>query len=70
MAPRHPLAEYVSAVRTRVEIMSSGQARREAETWIDWAVARVEHLNPLNAPPRLPDIPEPRADDLRPILGH
>ncbi|MGW0033966.1 hypothetical protein ACWDXD_29635 [Streptomyces sp. NPDC003314] len=64
------LAEYVSAVHTRVEIMPSGQARSEAETWIDWAAGRVEHLNPLNTLPRLPDIPEPRADDLRPFLGH
>ncbi|WP_223837666.1 hypothetical protein [Streptomyces venezuelae] len=64
------LTEYVSAVRTRVETMPPGQARREAETWIDWAAARVERLDPLNTPPRLPDIPEPRADDLRPFLGH
>ncbi|WP_306324426.1 hypothetical protein [Streptomyces venezuelae] len=64
------LAEYVSAVRTRVETMPPGQARTEAEAWIDWAAARVERLNPLSTPPRLPDIPEPRADDLRPFLGH
>ncbi|MFE7517638.1 hypothetical protein ACFU8I_41385 [Streptomyces sp. NPDC057540] len=25
---------------------------------------------PADTPPRLPDIPEPRADDLRPFLGH
>ncbi|WP_097955722.1 MULTISPECIES: hypothetical protein [Streptomyces] len=64
------LTEYVSAVRTRVETMPPGQARREAETWIDWAAARVERLDPLDTPPRLPDIPEPGADDLRPFLGH
>lgn len=50
--------------------MPPGQARSEAETWIDWAAARVERLDPLKSPPRLPDIPEPRADDLRPFLGH
>lgn len=64
------LAEYVSAVRTRVDAMPSGQARSEAEAWIDWAAARVERLDPLNTPPRLPDIPEARSDDLRPFLGH
>ncbi|MFC8172067.1 hypothetical protein [Streptomyces sp. NPDC057325] len=64
------LTEYVSAVRTRVEAMPPGQARAQAEAWIDWATARVERLDPLNTPPRLPDIPEPRADDLRPFLGH
>ncbi|MFC9591083.1 hypothetical protein ACFTUC_15020 [Streptomyces sp. NPDC056944] len=64
------LAEYVSAVRTRVDAMPPGQTRTEAETCIDWAAARVERLDPLNTPPRLPDIPEPRADDLRPFFGH
>ncbi|MEU9999277.1 hypothetical protein [Streptomyces sp. NPDC050848] len=64
------LTEYVRAVRTRIETMPPGQARSEAETWIDWAAARVERLDPLKSPPRLPDIPEPRADDLRPFLGH
>ncbi|WP_326590913.1 hypothetical protein [Streptomyces brevispora] len=63
------LAEYASAVRTRVEAMPPGQARTEAEAWIDWAAARVERLDPLKTPPRLPNIPEPRADDLRPFLG-
>ncbi len=33
------LTEYVSAVRTRVETMPPGQARSEAEAWIDWAAA-------------------------------
>ncbi|MET7504593.1 hypothetical protein [Streptomyces microflavus] len=64
------LAEYVSAVRTRVDAMPTGQARSDAEAWINWAAARVELLDPLNTPARLPDIPEPRADDLRPFLGH
>ncbi|MEU3656581.1 hypothetical protein AB0E67_27975 [Streptomyces sp. NPDC032161] len=64
------LTEYVNAVRTRVETMPPGQTRTEAEAWIDWAAARVERLDPLNTPPRLPDIPEPRPDDLKPFLGH
>ncbi|MFC8585259.1 hypothetical protein ACFUGD_12005 [Streptomyces sp. NPDC057217] len=63
------LAEYVSAVRSRVEAMPPGQTRTEAEAWIDWAATHVDRLDPLNTPPRLPDIPEPRADDLRPFLG-
>lgn len=57
------LTEYVSAVRTRVEASPVGQARTEAEAWIDWAAARVERLDPLNTPPRLLT----RADDLRPF---
>lgn len=64
------LTEYLSAVRTRVEAMTPGQTRTEAEAWISWAASTVERLDPLHTPPRLPDIPEPRADDLRPFLGH
>ncbi|WP_328505981.1 hypothetical protein [Streptomyces sp. NBC_00391] len=60
----------MSALRTRVKAMPPDQARTEAEAWIDWAAARVERLDPLNTQPRLPDIPEPRADDLRPFLGY
>ncbi|WP_329009124.1 hypothetical protein [Streptomyces sp. NBC_01601] len=47
-----------------------GQTRTEAEAWITWAVATAERLDQLNTPPRMPDIPEPRADDLKPFLGH
>ncbi|MFI8236336.1 hypothetical protein ACIF83_03590 [Streptomyces sp. NPDC085866] len=63
------LTEYLSAVRTRVEAMTPGQTRTEAEVWISWAASTVERLDPLHTPPRLPDIPEPRADDLRPFLA-
>ncbi|WP_282697216.1 hypothetical protein [Streptomyces sp. CC208A] len=64
------LTEYVNAVRTRVDAMPPGRTRTEAEAWISWAAATVERLDPLSSPPRLPDVPEPRADDLRPFLGH
>ncbi|SED95274.1 hypothetical protein SAMN05216533_1012 [Streptomyces sp. Ag109_O5-10] len=64
------LTQYVSTVRTRVEAMPPGQARTDAEEWISWAAATVERLDPLNTPPRLPDIPKPQADDLKPFLGH
>jgi hypothetical protein len=63
------LTEYLSAVRTRVEAMPLGQTRTEAEAWISWAAATVERLDPLSTPPRLPEIPEPRAEDLKPFLG-
>ncbi|MFJ2171194.1 hypothetical protein [Streptomyces griseofuscus] len=64
------LTEYMSAIRTRVEAMPPGQTRTEAEEWISWAAATVERLDPLNTPPQLPDVPNPRADDLKPFLGH
>ncbi|MDT0399263.1 MULTISPECIES: hypothetical protein [Streptomyces] len=59
-----------TAVRTGVEDMPPGQARTDAEEWISWAAATVERLDPLNTPPRLPDIPKSHADDLKPFLGH
>ncbi|WP_432065771.1 hypothetical protein [Streptomyces sp. C10-9-1] len=57
------------AVRTRVENVPPRQARAPSEAWIDWAAATVERLDPLSML-RLPGIPEPRADDLTPFLGH
>ncbi|MEW2416716.1 hypothetical protein AB0953_23725 [Streptomyces sp. NPDC046866] len=59
----------MSAVRAHVEAVPPGQARTEAEAWTRWAAASVERLDPLSTPPRLRDIPEPRADDLKPFLG-
>ncbi|WP_393062378.1 hypothetical protein [Streptomyces sp. LN549] len=50
--------------------MPSGQTRTEAEAWIICAEATTERLDPLNTPLRMPLIPEPRADDLKPFLGH
>ncbi|GGX27663.1 hypothetical protein GCM10010383_67910 [Streptomyces lomondensis] len=64
------MTEDVSTVRTRVESMPPGQTRTGSEAWIDWAAANEERLDPLSTPPRPPDIPEPRADDLKPFLRH
>ncbi|WP_240351569.1 hypothetical protein [Streptomyces olivoreticuli] len=65
MATRDPLAEYLSAARRQVETLPDGQAKDEAEAWVSWADTHVERLN---TPPRLPKVPEPRAEDLEPFL--
>ncbi|MEV4923221.1 hypothetical protein [Streptomyces roseoverticillatus] len=62
------LSEYLDVVRLRTETLPDGQAKDEAEAWITWAGAYLEDLNPLNTPPRLPNVPEPRAEDLKPFL--
>lgn len=49
--------------------MPQGQPRAEGDPRIDWTAATVKRLGPLSTPPRLPDIPEPRADNLKPFLG-
>ncbi|WP_241748549.1 nucleolar 14 family protein [Streptomyces sp. M3] len=64
------LTEYVTAARTRIETMPPGRTRTEAEAWINWAEATAERLDPLNTPLRMPIIPEPQANDLKPFLGH
>ncbi|MFE9970252.1 hypothetical protein ACFYRD_05690 [Streptomyces hirsutus] len=62
------MAEYVSALRLHTESLPTGPARDEAEAWIAWAESHVQRLNPLNGSPLLPEIPEPRAEDLKPFM--
>jgi hypothetical protein len=40
----------------------------EAEAWSAWAESHVQRLKPLNVSPLLPDIPEPRTEDLHPFM--
>lgn len=41
---------------------------RPDKAWISWAAATIQRRDQLSSPPRLPDIPEQRADDLQ-IVG-
>ncbi|MEU6396195.1 hypothetical protein ABZ867_04260 [Streptomyces cinnamoneus] len=62
------LAEYIDALRLHTKNLPTGTERDGAEAWIAWASGHVQRLDPLNGTLRLPDIPEPRADDLQPFL--
>lgn len=62
------LAEYVSALRLQAESLPTGPARDEADAWIVWAESHVRRLNPLSGSPLLPEITEPRAEDLKPFM--
>jgi hypothetical protein len=62
------LADYLSAVRLQVEKPAAGQAEDDAEAWTTWVEGHLQRLKPLNTPPRLPKIPEPRSEDLKPFL--
>lgn len=54
------LSDYVTAVRAQVEALPTGQEKTRAD-------AHLQRLNPLGRTPQLPDVPEPRPDDLRPF---
>ncbi|MFD9007629.1 hypothetical protein [Streptomyces sp. NPDC059552] len=62
------LTEYIDALRVHAAALPAGPEREGAEAWIAWADGHVRRLNPLNGTPGLPDIPEPRAHDLKPFL--
>jgi hypothetical protein len=62
------LSKYVAAVRAQVKALPTGQEKTRAEAWLEFADAHLERLNPLSRTPQLPDVPDPRPDDLRPFL--
>lgn len=62
------LTEYVDTLRLHAATLPTGPERDGAEAWIAWADNHARRLNPLNGTLHLPDIPEPRADDLKPFL--
>ncbi|MGW6945980.1 hypothetical protein [Streptomyces xanthophaeus] len=62
------LTEYIDALRVHAAALPAGPEREGAEAWIAWADGHVRRLNPLNGTLDLPDIPETRADDLKPFL--
>lgn len=41
----------------------------EAAEWIAWVRGFVTRLNPLSHPARMPEVAEPRPDELKPFLG-
>ncbi|MER7824673.1 hypothetical protein ABTX85_19165 [Streptomyces sp. NPDC096097] len=67
-AMRQAKIDYAEALRVHAAALPAGPEREGAEAWITWADGHVQRLNPLNGMLRLPDIPEPRADDLKPFL--
>ncbi len=62
------LVEYLGALRLHAESLPLGPAKDEAEAWIAWAEGHAQRLNPLNGSPLMPEIPEPRAEDLKPFM--
>ncbi|MEV6653905.1 hypothetical protein [Streptomyces sp. NPDC051219] len=63
------LGDYLEAARAHVASLPPGSTRTQAEEWVEWAMRHVARGNPLARGLRLPDIPEQRAEDLKPFLG-
>jgi hypothetical protein len=65
------LREYCGALADRI-----AQAERDGESidestlaWAKWAVDYTAAIDPLTSIPRMPDVPEPSPEDLKPFLG-
>ncbi|MEU4730784.1 hypothetical protein [Streptomyces sp. NPDC023588] len=62
------LGDYLEAARAHVATLPPGLERTAAEEWMLWATEHVARAHPMFQQLRLPEIPEPRADDLKPFL--
>jgi hypothetical protein len=62
------LQQYVAAMKARAEVLEESPERDEALEWIEWATRHSEQVDPLGRRLRMPDIPQPTMDDLRPFL--
>ncbi|WP_331756510.1 hypothetical protein [Streptomyces microflavus] len=62
------LGDYLEASQAHVAMLPPGPERTAAEEWMLWATDHVARAHPMFQQLRLPEIPEPRADDLKPFL--
>ncbi|MFE9468751.1 hypothetical protein ACFYNW_35015 [Streptomyces virginiae] len=62
------LGDYLDAARAHVTTLPPGPERMAAEEWMQWATEHVARTHPMFQQLRFPEIPEPRADDLKPFL--
>lgn len=62
------LGDYLEAARAHVATLPPGPERTAAEEWMLWATEHVARAHPMFRQLRFPEIPEPRADDLKPFL--
>ncbi len=62
------LRDYLEAARAHVAMLPPGPERTAAEEWLLWATEHVARAHPMFQQLRLPDVPAPRPDDLKPFL--
>lgn len=65
------LREYCGALAHRIAQAERGEEQVDDATlaWAKWAVEYTAAIDPLTSIPRMPDVPEPSPDDLKPFLG-
>lgn len=63
------LDDYIEAMRATVASLPKDTRRKDAETWVDWAVRHREGIDPLRGLLSVPEPPEPEPDELSPFLG-
>jgi hypothetical protein len=62
------MSEYVAAMRTRIAAMTSPDDALEAQEWLDWVEAHLSSVNPLVNRLKMPALPEPTPEKLRPFM--
>jgi hypothetical protein len=65
------LREYCAALADRIAQAEHGEEQVDdaALAWAKWAVEYAAAIDPLTSIPRMPDVPEPSPEDLKPFLG-
>ncbi|MGI8333657.1 hypothetical protein ACRYCC_27220 [Actinomadura scrupuli] len=62
------IRRYVARIRDHASETRT-QLSEESERWLTWAETYATAVDPTRTLPRFPEVPEPKADDLRPYLG-
>jgi hypothetical protein len=61
--------QYILAMQSRIDTIDDADERAAAKEWCEWAEGWAEAHDPLSRTVGMPEVPEPRAEDLRPFLG-
>jgi len=51
------------------QVLGNEDASAEAARWVKWAEAYADAIDPLADTPTMPEVPEPKFEDLRPFLS-
>ena len=63
------LERFIREMGETVSALEDEESRSKASEWFEWSKTQVENMNPLLRPLRMPEVPEPKADELRPFLS-